>query len=379
MFIQQKFSLLAATRHIGWGGIGKLRLILEKLPSAHVALHGDEHAVAITKEFLGSHQQFDGKPPRRFDAALVINDPAVANGIADLGVPVVYVDSLPHVHKTDTDVPELAKLACYCAQKYPIDLFPLSSPLLRKWQDIRWIDPIVPEPQSRRGGSGIVVNVGGLYAYNVAGLSSDLSAAAVDAYLDLVLFPLVDVLQKSGRSISAICGNLNANTCKRLRAMVPDGVAVGPQPPHAFERVLSDADLLITSPGSTTILQAMSIGLPALLLPSQNRSQFFNARVYSKPGADIMQWPESVLDVAKFEELRSKGLSTLNSYIYGSIIDAAASEKLSGEVSRIIGRALRDAPDDGVLNPRLSALGLAGAAQVAQMVAQVALRDPQHG
>jgi hydroxymethylcytosylglucuronate/cytosylglucuronate synthase len=379
MFIQEKFSLLAATRHIGWGGIGKLRLILEKLPPAHVALHGDEHAVAITKEFLGSHHQFDAKPPRRFDAALVINDPAVANGIADLGVPVVYVDSLPHVHKTDTDVPQLAKLACYCAQKYPIELFPLSSPLLRKWQDIRWIDPIVPEPRSRRGGSGIVVNVGGLYAYNVAGLSGDLSTRAVDAYLNLVLFPLVDVLQKSGRRISAICGNLNAETCRRLRAMVPNTVAVGPQPPHAFERVLSDADLLITSPGSTTILQAMSIGLPALLLPSQNRSQFFNARVYSKSGADIMQWPDSVLDVAKFEELRSKGLSTLNGYIYGSIIDAAASEKLSGEVSRIIGRALREAPADGVLNPRLSALGLAGAAQVAEMVAQVALRDPQRG
>ena len=373
MSTQPGFSLLAATRHIGWGGVGKLRLILEKLPCAHVVLHGDEHAIAITKEFLGLRHKFDVVPPPKPDVAVVINDPAVANGIADLGVPVVYVDSLPHVHKTDTDVPELAKLAYYCAQKYPIDQFPLSSPLLRKWHDISWIDPIVPAPHSRRGGGGTVINVGGLYAYNVAGLPSDLANDAVDAYLNLVLFPLVDLLQKSSQTISAICGNLNAQTCRRLRALVPDSVAVGPQSPQAFERILTDADLLISSPGSTTILQAMSINLPTLLLPPQNRSQFFNARVYSKPDADIMQWPDSVLDVAKFEQLRAQGLSALNSFIFRSMVGAAASRDLSNEVAKVIGKAVHDAPGDGVLNPRLSELGLAGADQVAQLVKQVAL------
>jgi hypothetical protein len=163
MLDQPKFSLLAATRHIGWGGVGKLRLILEKLPRAQVALYGDEHINALTKEFLGSDHKFSEHPPQQSDVALVINDPAVANSIADLNVPVIYVDSLPYVHKTDSDVPALAKLAYYCAQKYPVELLPLTSPLLRKWHDIKWIDPIVPIPQSRRGGQGIVVNLGGLY------------------------------------------------------------------------------------------------------------------------------------------------------------------------------------------------------------------------
>jgi hydroxymethylcytosylglucuronate/cytosylglucuronate synthase len=374
MSIQPNFSLLAATRHIGWGGVGKLRLILEKLPNAHVALHGDERSVALKKEFLGLHHQFDAQPPPRFDVALVINDPASANSIADLDIPVVYVDSLPYVRKTETDIPDLAKIACYCAQNYPIDLFPLTSPLLRNWQDIKWIDPIVPTPQSRRGGRGIVINVGGLYTYNIAGLATDLANDAVDAYLNLVLFPLVEILRRSDREIAAICGNLNADACRRLRAMVPDRVAVGPQSPQAFERTLTDADLLITSPGSTTILQAMSIDLPALLLPSQNRSQFFNAQVYSKPDADIMQWPDSVLDQAELERLRAQGVSALNGYIYKSMIAAAASRELSDEVSTMIRKAVINAPDDGVLNPRLSALGIAGADQVAQFVKQVALQ-----
>ena len=374
---QPKFSLLAATRHVGWGAVGKLRLILEKLPCASVTLHGDEHAIAITKEFLGSQHKFEVTPPPRFDVALVINDPLGANGIADLNIPVVYVDSLPYLRKTDDDVPELTRVTHYCAQKYPIDLLPLTSPLLQNWQGINWIDPIVPIPQSRRGGRGVVINVGGLYTYNIANLPGDLMNDAVDAYLNLVLFPLVDILQKSDRSISAICGNINVDTCRRLRAIVPDGVAVGPQSPHAFERILTDADLLITSPGSTTILQALSSNLPTLLLPAQNRSQFPNAQIYSKPDADVMRWPDRVLDMAKLERLYPEGMVALNRYIYKSIIDAAASPDLSDAVSTMIRRAVSNAPDDGVLNPRLSALGNAGADQVARLLEQVALGTPR--
>jgi hydroxymethylcytosylglucuronate/cytosylglucuronate synthase len=374
MSVQPQFSLLAATRHIGWGGVGKLRLILEKLPHASVTLHGDNHTIAMTKQFLGSQHAFDESPQSKFDVALVINDPAVANHIAGLDVPVVYVDSLPYVHRTGTDVPELGQLAHYCAQKYPIDLFPLTNPLLRSWHDIRWIDPVVPVPQKRRGGGGIAISVGGLYAYNLPGISDELITDSVACYLNLVMFPLVDVLRKSNQKISAICGNINENDCKRLRALVPDTVTVGPQSPQAFERILADADLLITSPGSTTILQALSIDLPTLLLPSQNRSQFINARVFSKPDADIMQWPASVLDVAELERARAGGLPAVNRYIYQSIIDAACSTHLSEQVAAIIRNAVSCAPGDGVLDPGLHALGIAGAEQVAELITQVALR-----
>jgi hydroxymethylcytosylglucuronate/cytosylglucuronate synthase len=374
MTVRSKFSLLAATRQIGWGGVGKLRLVLEKLPTASVTLYGDEHTVATTKQFLGPQQKFDANPPPAFDAALVINDPALANRIADLDVPVVYVDSLPYMRKTDDDIPDPDKVAYYCAQKYPIDLLPVASPLLEKWRDIRWIDPIVPMPRSRRGGCGIVINVGGLYTHNLTGIQGDLVNSAVDAYLNLVLFPLVNLLQRSERKISAICGNMNVDTCRRLRALVPDSVAVGPQSPDTFVKILEDADLLMTSPGSTTILQAVSIDLPTLLLPSQNRSQFFNAQIYSKPDADVMQWPGSALDLAILEQELSKGLIALNSFIYNSIIDAAASKDLSDEVATIIGKAVFNAPHHGVLNPRLSALGIAGADQVAQLVQQAAAK-----
>jgi hypothetical protein len=198
---------------------------------------------------------------------------------------------------------------------------------------------------------------------------------AVDAYLDLVLFPLVRLLQSSNRKILAICGNINEEGCRRLRAMVPDSVAVGPQPGEAFERILTDADLLISAPGSTTLLQAMSIDLPAILLPAQNRSQILNARIYSKPGADLMEWPERIINDAEFERMRSQGVRAVYQYFYQSIIDAASSKELSGEVADVIRRAVFNAPDDGILDPGLRALGIAGAEQVAQLIEQVARRD----
>ena len=219
-----------------------------------------------------------------------------------------------------------------------------------------------------------MVNLGGLYTYNVAGLPNDLAEKAVKAYLKLVLFPLVTFLQVSGRKILAICGNLDAETCKRIRSNVPQCRMVGPQLPHAFERILSDADLLITSPGSTTILQAMSIDLPTLLLPPLNRSQFLNAKVFSKPHADTMEWPVSVLNGAKVDEKQSHGLDAAFTYMYRSIIHAADLPAIAEEVRRIIRRAISNAPAAGVLNNCVRALGTAGADQVADLVKQVAFR-----
>ena len=373
---QSTFSLLVAIRYFGWGPVGKVRLILEKLPQARVALYGDARTISLTTKLLGSRHKFSEHPPRRSDVALVIHDRPAAKSIADLGVPVVYVDSLPYMRVTDADIPALDKVAYYCAQKYPVERLPLASPLLQKWPGIKWVDPIVPPSQSRRGGQGVVVNVGGLHSYDTGDIGDDLVDSAVEAYLNLVLFPLAGVLQAAGRKVSAVCGNLSPDSCKKLRTLLPECDAIGPQTPYAFERMLSDADLLITSPGSTTILHAMAISLPTLLLPPQNLSQTLNARLYSKPGADTMQWPASVLDGAKMEQLRSRGLSAALPYIYQSIANAAASQEVANEIATVIRTALNNAPADGVLNDCLPTLGVRGAAQVAQLITQAMSASP---
>lgn len=361
-----KFSLLAAIRYFGWGGLGKLRLILDNLPRARVALYGGRRITTLTKEMLGSHHIFE-QTTQRSDVALVINDYNAANTIADLNIPVVYVDSLPYLRKTDAEIPALDKIVYYCVQKYPIELVPLAKPL-QKVNGIKWIDPIVPSARSRRGGQGVVISVGGLHTYDISGLDSELADRAVAAYLTLILFPLVNQLQAAGRKVFAVSGNLDADTCRRLRTLLPECKAIGPQSPYAFECILNDADLLITSPGSTTILQAMSSNLPTLLLPPQNNSQIFNARLYSKPGADTMQWPTRMLDLEKIDQVRSRGLVAVSNYVYQAIVDAADSHEMSDEITTIIHKAVHNAPGEGVLNLAVSRLGFTGASQVAELI-----------
>ncbi|MGH9348125.1 MAG: glycosyltransferase, partial [Vicinamibacterales bacterium] len=281
-----------------------------------------------------------------------------------LGVPVIYVDSLPYLWATEAEIPDRGKAACYCAQKFPFDRLPLARPL-RDRRDIQWIDPIVPRSAHRRAGQGVVVNVGGLH--------SRLAGDTVDAYLHLILFPLIADLEVSGRHVSAVCGNLPSDACRMVRELLPGCRAIGRQSPYDFERLLRAADLLVTSPGSTTILQALSLGLPALLLPPQNLSQMLNAQLFSAPGAARLEWPASVLTSVRVDELRPLGEDAVLTYIYESISTAATSPEAAADVAEAIRAALRAMPAAGVLDSSLSALGTNGAAQVAQLIKQAML------
>jgi hypothetical protein len=89
-----------------------------------------------------------------------------------------------------------------------------------------------------------------------------------------------------------------------------------------------------------------------------------------------MQWPASVLDGAKMEQLRSRGLSAALPYIYQSIANAAASQEVANEIATVIRTALNNAPADGVLNDCLPTLGVRGAAQVAQLITQAMSASP---
>lgn len=352
-----RFSLLVATLDLGWGSLGKLRLILDQLPGVRITLHGNSRIIGLTKQFLGLRYEFEHIPQP--DLALVINDPNSANDIVHRNVPVVYVDSVPYMRRTEPEIPELEKLACYCAQKYPVQLLSLPE-RLKNWPHIKWVDPIVPVPLTRRGGKGIVVSVGGL--------TNPLAGDAVDAYVNLVLFPLAKILQASGRTVLSICGSLNVDICQQLRTLLPECAVIGPQSPYAFEQMLTDADLLITAPGSTTILQALSLNLPTLLLPPQNRTQIFNARLFSKPNVDTMRWPARILDVAIVEQLLPQARDLARRYVYEAIVHAAASREVADEVATLIQESITNAPAHGVLNPDLSQLGFAGAGQIAQLV-----------
>jgi hydroxymethylcytosylglucuronate/cytosylglucuronate synthase len=356
--------LLAAVCDFGWGSLGKFRLILDHLPATEVALYGDAQINAIAADLLRERHRFVPLSPERTGVALVINDPAAANRIAEQGLPVIYVDSLPYLWSTPDEIPARHNVAIYCAQKFPVGRLPVSKVLTERG-DVQWVDPIVPTSGYRNGGQGVIVNVGGLHSHLVGD--------TVAAYLQLVLTPLLRELRRWSMPVLGVCGNLPADYQREVRERFPECKAVGPTSPYEFERLLRDADLLVTSPGSTTILQALSLNLPTLLLPPQNLSQILNTRLFSRPSAPSMAWPISVIQPDRIEELRPEGEDEVLAYIYGSICAASASEAAARDVASTIRIALRDRPKDGVLDAALRALGSNGAAQVAQRIRQAML------
>lgn len=364
MFSGNHQLLLAGICDFGWGSLGKFRLILDKLRMTDVALFGNTEINDTIIDLLGTRHSFASDPPERANVALVINDPAAANEIADLDVPVIYVDSLPYLWATSDELPDRENVACYCAQKFPTDRLPVAPPL-QTWEDVHWIDPIVPTTPRRLGGHGVVVNVGGLHSHLVGD--------TVNAYLDLVLFPLLEALKEDGHSVSAVCGNLPPAACQRVQNVLPDCNAIGRQSPYDFDRIIRGADLLVSSPGSTTILQAVALELPTMLLPPQNLSQILNAILFSATHASLLSWPTEVMDTDQIEQLRPQGEDAVLSYIYKSICRASALPEASRAVAAAIRSALTSLPERGVLDQSVPELGLNGAAQVARLVRQAML------
>jgi len=90
-----------------------------------------------------------------------------------------------------------------------------------------------------------------------------------------------------------------------------------------------------------------------------------------------MEWPASVLDVAKVAQLLPQGRDLVRGYVYQSITNAAGSQEAADEVATIIRRGVHNAPSDGVLNLGLSKLGFAGASQVAELIKETMFASHQ--
>lgn len=360
---------MVAAGDFGWGSAGKLHLILGELGDVPVVGFGNgldrrlldipDHA-AVSR--VDSHGLARAVVDHNVAAALVVGAADVARALIDVGLPVVVVDSLPYLW-TENDVVPL-DAAVYCAQQC-VSLPALCWPVLRRVENLRWIGAITPEPGGAGGGGGVVVNVGGLH--------SELSADAADAYARAVLPPVLDGLRDAGRWVTAVCGNIPPDRVELLAARLGTGVPVGPMRPADFADVVRGADLLVTSPGSTTLLQAQAARTPVLMLPPQNVSQVLNAEWFAGADAQRMsiEWPADGLDRRRLDELRPRGESEAVRYVYGVVRQAAADPST---YARLRGRtrelALGVIPDR---RENLDLLGHSGARQVAQLTRMVLL------
>lgn len=181
-------TLAVGVCDFGWGSYGKLRLILDCLPEVAPVLVAESDLALTVNRLLDLPSPIAASRAPLADAALVINDPTMADRFVSEGMKVVYVDSLPYLWTIPSEVP--GPVTTYCAQRIPGGQ-PVSDGPLAEREGLIWIDPIVPVRGSSDARSGVIVSVGGLHSH--------LSGQSERAYLELVLVPLVEALAQCAK------------------------------------------------------------------------------------------------------------------------------------------------------------------------------------
>ena len=317
----------------------------------------------------------------RVRVAVSVLDAARAKTLEKLGVPTVFVDSLPFLW-TEGDLDWVpVDVTAYCAQRSVHGAE--RTMVLDRVRNLRWVGAVIPPGVSAAvGGVGspagpdrrpalprqIVVNMGGLAAPGLADWR---------AYPRLVVPAVLRSAADLGIGSVLVRGNLPPDLAETLLAEVPSGlqVHIGPKTPAEFRAELIDSGLLVTSPGLTTLLEASALNRPTVCLPPQNVSQIFNARFFSRAvGGPVVRWPVDVLSESEVVAARSGGEETALALIYDAIRAAAAdSAPVREALLRLLTDAVRASVDGGIDWTGLAKMvGTEGAAEVADQVLRLA-------
>ncbi|MGI9001659.1 MAG: nucleoside 2-deoxyribosyltransferase [Pseudonocardia sp.] len=371
----RRVRLLVAASEFGWGSAGKLRLVLDRLPEFDPVVIGSE----LGRELLVGYDTAIRDTPRTVDeairilddlsveAAFVVGEPVLAERLVAAGCRVVFLDSLPFLWTAND--PVAVNVDTYCAQRcVPVPAWDV----LLKTRRLVWVDSVVPsdgagrfDPTGDGVRSGVLVNVGGLH--------SPFSGTTGHSYLRALLPPVLRAVRDCGLPVAAVCGNIDAEQAEWLRTQASDGVHVGVLPPAAFEAALRSVSLVLTSPGSTILLQANHCATPVIILPPQNLSQVINAEWFGQDGSRTsVAWPSSVLDLEEFALVRGRGEEAAVNHLYAAVTRAEGDPAVADELYRRTARVLAERNNLPARRPHLDRLGDRGAEQVAYEVRRMA-------
>ncbi|GAA4803508.1 hydroxymethylcytosylglucuronate/cytosylglucuronate synthase [Streptomyces ziwulingensis] len=399
-------TVALAGAEFGWGSTGKLSAVIAALrdrtsgPLRFVGLASglsrtllQEHGVERWYDLDVTDRQAVADVVRRerISTALVVLEGPAAIALEAAGVPTVFVDSLPFLW-TDGDRDVLpTEVSVYCAQKC-LDLPPECQGVLSAVTNLRWVEAVVahtarasgPAPENARAGTGstrpasdapwrsALVSLGGLRSPTLTDWT---------CYPSLVVPATLGALAAAGVREVHVAGNLPAGFT--VDADHPPGVDVtyGSLPHETFLERLADTDVLLTSPGLTTLLEAGARGRPTVCLPPQNLSQIFNGRHHSHAvGTDVrVRWPQEVFSEADVLRDRTGPEDTALRVIYGGIAAAAAgpdAHRVRADVRDAIRAALRDARAGARWTGLTDAVGRHGARQVADRLLALVPRAP---
>lgn len=281
-----KENILVATSCFGLGPVGKLNAIIEFAKDRYNwYASGEEFEIGIFLENIFKDTCFtlDKEKIKRFiekhkiKYAIVVLKNKMAKILIELGVKVVYVDSLPFMwsNKDAEEGKVPYNVDCYCAQK-TIELSVNSQKIFSKVKNLVWVNPIVNQKinlieqlRNENNSKYILINIGGLHSPNTDGLD----------YVDVVIKPLIELFNNQ-KIIITTSSKSKALLEKYLNMYM--NVCVKTFEQQEFMKRVANANMFLTSPGLTTILESSSLRDGVVFLPPQNISQFYNVEYGKK-------------------------------------------------------------------------------------------------
>ncbi|MEU7107040.1 hydroxymethylcytosylglucuronate/cytosylglucuronate synthase [Streptomyces sp. NPDC046215] len=394
-------TVAVAGAEFGWGSSGKLSAVLAALrgraarPLRFVGLASGlgrpllaEHPIDRWYDLPGSAHDVPGAltdvvRAERVDAAVVVLDGAAAMALETAGVPTVFVDSLPFLW-TEGDRSALPlDVSAYCAQSC-VELPAECRGVLESVRALHWVEAVIgtgpgagAAPAAPAGPfRTALVSLGGLRAPHLGDWTP---------YPRLVVPAALEALAAYGVREVHVAGNLPAGTAEQIAngpASAPVRVTAGALSHSAFLRRLADCDVLLASPGLTTLLEAGSLAVPTVCLPPQNLSQIFNGRFHSRAvRRDVrVVWPSGVFAEDEALALRAAGEDAALQVIYRGIAGAAAApdrrRSTAGAVRDGVLAALHRATPAADWGGLTGSVGTRGAAQVADTLLGILPRAP---
>lgn len=300
-------KVLACAVAFGLGPAGKLCSIVAQNEYEWYAC-GDEMDLSIYKSspYIDTCWSKDKQVVKAFVEkhtiryAIDVLDPVMAILLTDLGLQVIYVDSLPFMWTKADLIPY--GVAYYCAQKYPNYSL---NPALEPVNKLVWVDPIVPDAVSVPKGDYTVINFGGLHSPFGEGKE----------YLEIVLKALLPTLPKGNIFVTG------SETVQRITKELCPELSCCTYHHEDFLRLVSGSGIFITSPGLTTIYETCNMDIETVILPPQNLSQFYNTSVAERVcrAVKVLHWNRENLSMRYLERFRDQREEEVLSFIYEQI------------------------------------------------------------
>lgn len=301
-------KILACAIGFGLGPSGKLCSIIEANNEYEWFGCGDPLDLSIYKNnpFKGSCWGRDKNQIYRFITmheikyAVVILDPEIAIFLTEIGLKVIYVDSLPFIWNEADILPY--QVYCYCAQDYPDRCM---NHVMEKIENLIWIKPIIPVYSFKSMNSSIVINFGGLHS--PFGEGAEYYKLIMKAILPC--FPNEKIIVTGGKNVISL-----------TKSLYPF-LQCATYPHDEFINIIAASEIFITSPGLTTIYETCSMKINTIVLPPQNLSQFYNSEIAKRICHNILvlNWNENKLSCEYLRHFCNKPEEEAVRFIYNQI------------------------------------------------------------